>query len=136
MFECKSKHTIFTGKNALKHAVFYSKTGRMCDNPDILFNLGRLKAIRACSWHRGVKSFITDDFIDGEGVHMKCYELGGHIIYSSQNDCDSPLFEFAILYEKKPRLLEFFIESFERAKEHSAWWKRNNYYGLKGKKNE
>lgn len=134
-FECKTKHWIFTGKNALMHAAFFIEKGRVCGDADELYR-SRFKAEKSCSWHKGNGSFISKEVVDGCGVHMKCYELKDHIIYASQNDVASPLFEFAIVYEKRPKLLEFFHRSFNRAKTFSVWWKANNYYGIRGKKNE
>lgn len=133
VLECKTPHKIFTGKNALLHACFYVKTGRICENADHLYNFKPVFNV-ATSWHRG-EGFISKEGIEGNGVHMKMYEYEDFLIFSSQNQVSSPLFEMAILYEKRPKLLQYFYRTFKRAKLFSDWWKQNNYYGLKGMKN-
>ena len=126
-FHCKTPSMIFTGKDALRHAIFYSKYGRVCENANLLYQLN-VKLLVACSWHQGNNAFAAKEIQEGAGVHMKAYELEDYIIYSSQNNVSSPLFEMAILFEKREKLLDFFKRSISRAKEYSNWWKFNKQY--------
>lgn len=131
VFNCKTASQIFTGKNALIHALYFLDTGRICQNGDDIFGYKSKQLLKICSWHNGVRSIrnVADkDNIEGDGVHMKIYETHNHVIFSSQNNVNSPLFEFAIVFEKRPKLLEFFNRSFERAKAYSKWWKLNKNY--------
>lgn len=66
--------------------------------------------------------------IEGEGVHAKMYEYGDYLIFSSQNNGNSPLFETAIVFKKKKRLEEFFFDSFKRAAAYQKWWRKNKTY--------
>lgn len=127
-FKCDSPSFILTGKDALSHALYLVHTGTLCRNADHLYQADFPKMERACSYHNGIKGQRSKDNIEGVGVHAKFYETKNHIIFSSQNNVSSPLFEFAIVFEKRKKLLEFFIDSFNRAKAYSKWWKLNRNY--------
>lgn len=129
VFDCKTPHKIFTGKNALLHAVFFIHTGRICDDANYLFKLNP-KFDMACSWHKSDHFHKAEDELAGNGVHMKRYEYKNHLILSSQNQVNSSLFEFAIVYEKRNKLSEFFYKSFKRASDFSKWFVRNSQYKL------
>lgn len=59
---------------------------------------------------------------------MKLYEYKDFIIFGSQNNGSSPLFESALVFRKKRRLLEFVTTSITRAINYSKWWKINSKY--------
>ena len=129
VIECKQKHLIFTGRDAFIHALYFTEFGRVCTNPDELYQF-KVPGLKACSWGEGEFGLVAPEIIEGTGVHMKCYETANHIIFSSENNTSSPLFEFACLYKKKTKLLAFFEKSFWRAKEYSFWWNRNRTFGV------
>ena len=129
VFDCKTPHKIFTGKDALRHACFYAATGRVCDEADILYKFFP-KFDLAISWHKGDQFKEAEDQLTGNGVHCKSYFYKNHVILSSQNQVASPLFEFAILYKNKPKLVSFIESTFKRAKEYASWWVRNSTYKI------
>lgn len=130
---CEKKHLIFTGKNALRHALFYSKEGRVCDDEQVLYALtNKVRLETAMYWGHGKPetAMVTlDKELVGEGCHAKIYSLPcGDVIYSSQNNGNSPLFEFAILYqnvEKSPRFSKFLKRTFERCEVFRKWYVAN-----------
>ena len=131
VLDCKTESKIFTGKNALKHALYYCQYGYVANDADYLY---KFKPVidKAISWHHGDNGFTVNGLeISGDGVHAKCYELPNHLIYSSQNNVDSSLFEFAIVYEKRPKHSEYFKKILKKAKEYTEWWVNNRRYGLK-----
>jgi hypothetical protein len=129
-FSCKTPCQIFTGRNALRGALFWCETGRDCGDPHILFELQRgLEPLEiACSWHKAPTSLEASSEISGEGVHAKFYKYKNYLIFSSQNNGNSPLFETAIVFKQKPALLSFFKESFKNARLYQKWWKINKTY--------
>ncbi len=135
VFDCKTPHKIFTGKDALRHALFYVDRGCVCEDANRLFNYYP-KLDLVTSWHSSDKFRKPKDFIEGNGCHMKMYFYKENLLLSSQNNTGSDLFEFAILYPEKPNLKSFLIKTFSRAVSYCKWWKENNYYGLKGMKND
>lgn len=116
-FTSTKQHHIFTGKNALKHALFFEKTGRVCNNEQLLYNMD-IKFQKGVWWDSS-----------GGGSHAKIYETKDSIIYSSQNNGNSPLFEFAILYPRqsgKPsKLEEFTAKTLKRVAAYRTWWAAN-----------
>ena len=126
-FECRTKCQIFTGKDALKHAVYWIKTGEICDNANDLWRL-QPELLKATSWHKGCNSFPAHQELVGDGVHMKIYEEADYLIYSSQNNLNSPLFEHALVFQKRESHSTFFERTFKRAKAYSTWWKKNKDY--------
>lgn len=134
---CKHEHLIFTGKNALMQALFYNQYGRLA-TPDQLFGL-KFNLQQASSWGvaNGNKSqnHVSGVSVIGDGVHAKMYIVEGATILSSQNNCTSPLFEFAILYQhtkKNSKLKDFVMDSIQRAKSYSEWWRVNKKFGIRG----
>jgi len=128
VMECRKKHYIFTGRNALWQALFYDKYGRVA-TPDELYR-ARFRVKNCCSW--GIDGAKTRNHVEGtevlgNGVHAKVYDLGGSVIYSSQNNGSSQLFEFAILYKgvgsKMEAVSNFSKRTIGRAKDFSRWWK-------------
>lgn len=126
-FYCKTHSEIFTGKNALQHALFYITYGKICTNADQLYNR-TFQLLKACSWREGLLYNKAIESIQNDGIHAKLYETKEHIIYSSQNNTNSALFEFAIIYKKKPKLFAFFLDTFNKAKKYQNWWKHNRNY--------
>lgn len=126
-FFCKTPSEIFTGKNALQHALFYINYGKVCNNADQLYNRV-FPLLKACSWREGLQNNKALQTLQNDGLHAKLYETDTHIIYSSQNNNHSALFEFAIIYKKKPKLLAFFLETFNKARQYQHWWKNNRNY--------
>ena len=119
-------HIIFTGRNALSQAIFYDNHGRMA-TPDDLYM--KTFNIEDCStW--GVNKAKTENTVSGvhvkgSGVHAKMYILpSGSTILSSQNNCSSALFEFAVLYPEDKKVKSFIKKSIDRAVDFSEWWKK------------
>lgn len=123
------EHIIFSGRNALHHAIFFDENGRIATADDLYMR--RFEIEECCSWGIGkarTANIVKGTNVIGDGVHAKMYTLkSGSIIYSSQNNGSSALYEFAILYQKPGKELKSFTSvMLERGKEFSSWWKRNN----------
>lgn len=123
-FDCKTPSRIFTGKDALKHALFWIENGYVTDEANDLYKY-TFELNTAVSWHSGVDRNPARREYAGTGVHAKVYESESHLVYSSQNNVSSPLFEFAIVFEKHPRHLKFFRKTVKRIIAFRTWWKSN-----------
>lgn len=128
-YRCNKKHIIFTGRNALAQAIFFDEQNRIA-TPDDLYQR-RFDIDHCATWgYETAKSHnhVQGTEVVGDGVHAKMYILpNGSVIFSSQNNCSSALFEFAILYqadgkEKMKSLKAFTMKSIKRAKDFSSWW--------------
>ncbi len=129
------EHYIFTGRNALRHAIYYAYKGQLCTNDSLLYNLhvtGDGVVVRCMEWNKAdgnQTAFpVMRDNLVGNGCHAKVYELAnGVVIFSSQNNGNSPLFEFAILYPKQKHGLRRFIDrTFARCEEFRRWFGNNS----------
>ncbi len=128
-FHCRTPCEIFIGRSALWQAVYWCKTGRVCHKVNELYHLQHHTAFeKACSWHSGATSIPSQEELEGCGVHAKMYQYEDYLIFSSQNNGSSPLFETALVFKKKPRLLQFFTDSFDKALRYQMWWKNNKTY--------
>lgn len=129
LIRTNNEHIIFSGRNALHHAIFFDEKGRLATANELYKR--RFEIEECCSWGIGearTANIVKGANIIGNGVHSKMYTLKtGSIIYSSQNNGSSALYEFAILYQKPGKELKSFTSvMLDRAKEFSEWWKRNN----------
>lgn len=125
------KHYLFFGENALKQALFFAQYGREVDDISRLYDYKPVVK-EAMQWSAGNKTAlrVRDTNLEGWGVHAKIYMLDGHMVLSSQNNGNSGLFEFAVLYPKKEGALErWFRSAFDAAKLHQRKWRHKG--GLK-----
>ena len=136
---CKREHRIFAGKNALRHAVYFSKTGREVSKECQLYKIEDTTSFdKSMCWgfEEAATAMGSKESILGDGVHAKVYKMkNGDIILSSQNNGSSPLFEFAILYKSDTRLkaLDRFVDGlFTMAKKHQAWYKKSFKKDVRG----
>lgn len=136
-FASKEPHIIFTGKNALNVALFFSTKKRM-PTPNDLYKF-TTPLTSALSWGNPLSAHHVKNLqVKGNGVHAKIYTLpSGDIILSSQNNGASPLFEFAILYpteQRKKRTFATFIEqTMKAAAKYSDWWLLNGKWSPSNK---
>lgn len=124
VFDCRTPSKIFTGKDALKHSLFWIEHGVIARDATQLFRYV-YPVKRAVSWHSGVDRNPSRKEFTAEGVHAKMYETEDYLIYASQNNVSSPLFEFAILYEKRDKHVGFFNKTIDRIKKYQSWWRNN-----------
>lgn len=129
-FTTTKKHTIFTGKNALRQALWFSKHNRLA-HPDELYGWAPTLQL-ATSWGKPKSaSPVSGTHVHGsDGVHAKMYITpSGHVVLASQNNGSSPLFEFAVLYHgggsKLRDVREFVKSSIKRARSYAGWWRVN-----------
>lgn len=130
-FYCKTPCRIFTGRNALRAALFYARFGKESRDPHELFRIDEfLEPLEvAVSWHEGATALPSKVTHEGSGVHAKMYSYEGYLIFSSQNNGNSPLFETALMFKKKKKkLLAFFNDSTRRALDYAKWWAKNKTY--------
>jgi hypothetical protein len=122
---CKKPHIIFVGPNALHQAIWYDRTGREA-SVNTLYGFRPRLQTSMCWGEAKSASEVLGDNVVGPGVHAKIYTLQtGSILFSSQNNGASPLYEFAILYPRKTagKLLPELIEKcFLAAKARCRIW--------------
>lgn len=128
MLTTSKKHHIFTGKDALAHALYYAKYKRVADCANKIFRL-QVRGIKGMCWGNPTVPIVQcSGNINGSGNHAKIYDTDSYMIFSSQNNTCSPLFEFAILYfkdNKSGRLQEFVDSTFRRCKAFTMWYQKN-----------
>lgn len=139
MLVCKKEHRIFFGRNALRHAIYFSVHKRVARDNKMIDDMQL--------WARFEKSVcwgfepaqtampVAGLNVLGKGVHAKMYSLAnGDLILSSQNNGGSGLFEFAILYQKSKTgaLRRFLDDQFIKARTFSKWFSENKVFGIKG----
>lgn len=121
------KHTLFTGRNALKQAAFFDKFGRCGDADEMYRFTPPLK--EASYWGDPASSFPVEGLeVKGNtGVHAKMYilETGG-VVVGSQNNGSSSLFEVCVLYHGKGSKMDevkrFVSRSIKRARLFQEWF--------------
>lgn len=126
-FYCKTPCQIFTGKDALTHAIFWIETGRLAHEATHLY-YAQFKFDTAIGWNKPKSSYQATNEISGCGNHMKLYEYKEYIIFGSQNNGKSSLFESALVFKKKPELSKFINTTIKRCAAYVSWWKRNKTY--------
>lgn len=124
-FDCKSNSTIFAGPNALKAACYFIENGIEADQQE-LFDYKPV--FKRAMYYTGnaVGDNVRGVDINGSGTHAKVYEFRNSIIFSSQNNVSSGLFEFAIVIEgtkTKPKLMAFVELVFKSAMAYSRYFK-------------
>jgi hypothetical protein len=105
-------HVLFSGENALKHALWYDIRGAVCRDERLLFDFKPpiQKAIQYSKANQTAMP-VSNLNVEGGGNHAKIYVTKQGLIFSSQNNGNSPLFEFAILYKRRTEgKLETFVE--------------------------
>lgn len=137
MIRNKGEHFVFTGRNALRHAIYYSYFGSMCTNDSQLYNMHLMYSRiieSSMDWSLNGQNEtamkVSQANLSGQGCHAKIYKLvNGEIILASQNNGNSPLFEFAILYKvPKPEFKEFISKTFERCAQMRQWFSKNKVF--------
>lgn len=126
-FHCKTPCEIFVGKDALSHALFWIRYGCMASDASQLYHFTH-PLLSAISWRKGSSSYPAKKEVEGNGVHLKMYEVDSYLILSSQNNGHSSLFESAMVFKRKNKLSEFFSRCFVRATNYSTWWKQHSKY--------
>lgn len=131
MISLKSQrpHKIFVGANALKHAIYFGQYRRNIRNTNDIFDYNPviLRCIQY-SINNPTAMNVTGTNIEGRGNHAKLYETKDSIIFSSQNNGNSPLFEFAIQYDKRTtgKLESFFTEAIRECSSHRRKYEQLN----------
>lgn len=101
-FNFGGRVAIFTGPNALGHALAFAAHGEAPD-PSAVEAAGARDAniTHAISWRQGKNPFAGFSVQGADiGVHAKIYVVNGDwTILTSQNDGESPLVEFAAAFE-------------------------------------
>lgn len=130
--DTKAPSRIFTGRNALYHAVYWITYGSICADDSNLFALKdvrRTRLTKSVCWgtEPALTALQSSDSVLGSGVHAKMYELGDCFILSSQNNGSSPLFEFAVVYKpaSSSKLRTFLGKSIWQARRFSEWFQKN-----------
>ena len=126
----KESH-IFVGVNALRQAVYFDEMGTHCTDQDELYNMQKGWALlRGMCWGDVAKTALPVDKeqLLGNGNHAKIYETRrGSLLFSSQNNGNSPLFEFCILYKdcRGGKLSKFTERMFKYCAKYQTWFTAN-----------
>jgi hypothetical protein len=105
--------------------------GVHCTDANELYNMQKQWALlRSMCWGDVAKTALPVDKeqLLGNGNHAKIYETRtGSLLFSSQNNGSSPLFEFCILYKdcRGGRLGKFTDRMFKYCAKYQAWFSLN-----------